>query len=211
MTKFYFLRHADARTGDIRHTKESPLTELGRLQANNTGQYFKSHLFGGCVGSPAKRVQETLSIISDYTPTFINTWQILREIARSVDGMSYEESLEYSQLRREAIIAKNAKWKYVNTDESFLQIKERAIEIKYDLIKEFKGQICLVGGHSQVFSMLHTVFYFGDKPTNDQLFIGFNRYFLKPAAFSEVIWSPKRGWKIISFNKYQHLSDPEAD
>ena len=209
-TKIIFLRHADSRTGNQRHTKDTPITELGRRQAHETGKYFENYFFGACVGSPAKRVQNTLSIVSQYTPIFINTWPILREVSRYVDGQSYDESLEYSQLRRQAITDMDLNWKYHPNDESFLDIKIRAIEIKHKLLQEFEGQTCLVGGHSQVFSMLHTVIQYGDKLTDRQLFAGFNRFFLRPAAFSEVIWSPKNSWKIISFNNHTHLSNPEA-
>ncbi len=205
MTKFYFLRHADARAGDLRHDHKTPLTQLGVHQAEKTGQHFSEIIIEACVGSPAKRVSQTLNIIANHTPIFVNNWNLLREINRSVDGQRYEDVPEYSSERQKAINRRDKHWKYVQKDESFWEIFLRAVEIKYALLKEFKDQTCLVGGHSQVFSMLHTNFIYGDKPTSDQLFTGFNNHFLSPAGYSEVTWNPRQGWKIKCFNKVSHL------
>jgi len=211
MTIFYFLRHADARAGNIRHDSKFPLTDLGKYQAKKTGLHFSNTEFDACVGSPAKRVRQTLEIVAEDTPIFINNWNILREIKRSVDGLKYEDVPDYSIERDKAIENREKNWKYVSTDESFWEIFLRACEIKYQLLKEFKDQVCLVGGHSQVFSMLHTSFEYGDEPSSEQLFTGFNKFFLKPAAYSEVTWNYRKGWTIKSFNKISHLNSPASN
>lgn len=209
--RFKFLRHADARHGNIRHTKESPLTVFGFQQAEDTANHFQNTKFDACVASPAKRVQQTLDEIAKKTPIFINTWQILREISRRVDGLTYEETAVYSRQRREAIDSKNMNWRYDPRDDSFQDINERAVVICRELKKEFDDQHCLVGGHSQVLSAVHTIFKFGERATKEEFFLGFNRYFLRPACYSDVTWSPRKGWQILSFNNHKHLSDPDAD
>ena len=72
MAHFYFVRHGETewnKADRICGISESPLTELGRQQAAEAGEYIKAQGFriNEILHSPLGRAKETASIISGIT------------------------------------------------------------------------------------------------------------------------------------------------
>ena len=65
MTELYLIRHGNAQKQKGRTYVTAPLTELGRKQADVTGEYFKrvDMAFDGFYASPLRRAIETATLI----------------------------------------------------------------------------------------------------------------------------------------------------
>ncbi len=86
MTELYLIRHGNAQKQKGRTNVTAPLTELGRKQADVTGEYFKrvEMTFDGFYASPLRRAVETATLIGAYigeTP----------QVRQGIQEMEYRE------------------------------------------------------------------------------------------------------------------------
>jgi broad specificity phosphatase PhoE len=106
MTKIYLLRHGDK----IRDKGDVPLTPLGVIEAQKTGEYFKDKNIDLILSSPQKRALQTATIIHNILnipPLKIN--DILKERINFGDvlGQDYAEFMkmaEKSSLERDWVL-----------------------------------------------------------------------------------------------------------
>ena len=82
MNRIYFVRHGEGQDNVARKFSSTwmdhPLTERGRLQAQQTGKYLAGRRIDGIFCSPMKRAHETAQIISgqmDLEPTVLDEFR----------------------------------------------------------------------------------------------------------------------------------------
>ncbi len=198
--RIFCVRHVRASFNTTRRPKDATsIPPESFMSAAITSEKLPNDL-NLIVSSPITRARDTARIIAQKKNLQVDISSLLREIDRPtfILGASYddEQHQDYMRQRKHAIETCNPNWKYGDGDESFGELKVRAIELKKWAIKQFLGKKLAWISHSNILSMFVGVVRFGENTSDRQLFHGFKTSFLDYGGLAVVnydeatdIWS----------------------
>jgi len=96
--RIFLLRHGQY-DQTVQHTDGGPLTELGRIQAQQSARYLQSYPIGQIISSTMRRAQETAALIAQEMPqAVLSQSDLLREVVPTVprDQLEYFTHLDTS-------------------------------------------------------------------------------------------------------------------
>ncbi len=156
MKRVFLVRHGENKanlTHEFSYRKiDYPLTEKGRLQAQQTAQYFETIPIDQIYSSPLRRAQETAEYLSlaKGVPVFID--EHFREVnVGSLEGMPPDEAAwsQYREVMRHWLSG-NSEARFPG-GESRRELTERFRE-GLEILRTAKGQSILLVGHGGIFT-----------------------------------------------------------
>ncbi len=156
-TRVLLVRHgqsqgnAEGRFGG--HTA-TPLSELGRLQAEATAQALSSEHFSAIYSSDLPRAEETARALSLLTGLEIKSTEAFRERSVGVmEGLTFEEAAELHPEQYAALIRRDFEHVLLG-GESYRQMLERAARELDRVIEEHRGGRIIVFSHTGTICIL---------------------------------------------------------
>lgn len=169
--KIYLARHGqneDNRNGILNGHRDSPLTDLGRAQAQEAAQNIIDHglQFDAVYSSPLSRAYETALIISDIVKQpdpVIHPLLIERDFG-VMSGRPVESIKEYCA---PDIIETDTITYFLSPDgaETFPDLLKRAKKLLAEIYEKHSNEIVLLVGHGDMGKMIYAAYY--DLPWQD--------------------------------------------
>jgi len=143
--KFVFLRHGRSLADDeYKHEGryDSPLTDIGKQQAEITAQKLKCYDFDLIITSPLKRALETAKIVSKILNLEIEINDLLKERDNGIlAGMLFDEANnKYPEPKNKSIYQNFPE----NSGENEIQLNSRALQSINSIIKRNPGNYLIV-------------------------------------------------------------------
>ncbi|WP_010295411.1 histidine phosphatase family protein [Clostridium senegalense] len=154
MTKLYITRHGETewnKLGKMQGWNDSPLTELGKVQAQWLRDRVENINFSKIYTSSSDRAYKTAEIIKGDRDIEIVPSLDLREIRLGVwQGLTQEEISELNKENHYNYWNKPEKYITVEGAESFEEVRDRAYRTIMKMVRENKGKEILVVTHTTV-------------------------------------------------------------
>ena len=152
MTKLYLTRHGETEwneKGIMQGWGNSPLTDLGRKQAEWLGNRMKDLHIDVIYSSPIGRAYDTAKIVRGERDILFKTHDGLKEIKiGSWEGLNQEEMKSMGE--ENYYNFRNVPSKYIPTGdgENFYEVKDRAFKSINEILEKEKGKTILVVTHT---------------------------------------------------------------
>ena len=202
MTKFIITRHGQTEWNVEKRMQgqaNSPLTELGRKQADALRQRLSDTEFDAVYCSSLQRAVDTADIICKGRKQDIVHLDSLMEIAiGSWSGMLLSEVDEAYPEQSNNFWKNPEAYIPMPGGETYLQLRERAGKALLEMAKKHKNQTVLVVSHGFVLKLLYNIFRY--QPLAD---IASNHPHPKSCCYCEVEWTDAV-WHINSWNDTTH-------
>ncbi len=217
ITRIVLVRHGNAMTSEeeaetvYRQSKESPLTNFGKLQAEAVAKSVSLYKTEVLFCSQYLRAIKTAEIITKYHPQlFINTDGLLNELVRVVDGVDIYSELnqEYREWRGKMLGSANIHDKFHPSDQSLYEKLKDTLKAIQNVVKKCTGQKIAIIGHSQVFALfLAYIDMINNRNSSPAALVYyFNKRFMDNGAITTVEYDDKKKkWTIVRFNDNRHL------
>ena len=203
MTKFIITRHGQTEWNVEKRMQgqaNSPLTELGRQQADALRQRLSGTDFAAVYCSSLQRAIDTAEIICNGKDNTIVTLDSLMEIAiGSWSGMLLTEVEEAYPEQSHNFWKNPDAYVPMPGGETYQQLRDRAGKTLLELAKKHRNQTVLVVSHGIVLKLLYNIFRY--QPLAD---IGSNHPHPKSCCYCEVEWTDAV-WHINSWNDTTHF------
>ena len=189
-----FLRHGRSRADDegVHEGRyDSPLTEVGRSQAEKRGQDFLARGFGYrlIIASPLQRAQETAQIIAKYLNATVETDPDWAEMNNGLlAGLSFKEAAT----RFPRPVFRNPYEPFGETGESEWDLFERAARAVRKIVNRGPGQYLVVSHGRILTTALRTIF--GIVPMGNDLGVAFR---FGDLGYIRLTYAPKEHWWIL--------------
>ena len=210
MTRFIITRHGQTEWNVEKRMQgqaDSPLTALGKMQADALRQRLSGLEFDAVYCSSLQRAVDTAEIVCKGRNTSIISLDSLREIAiGSWSGMLLSEVNENYPEQAHNFWKEPEAYVPMPGGETYLQLRERAGKTMQELAERHKNQTVLVVTHGIVLKLLYNFFRY--QPIAD---IACNHPHPKSCCYCEVEWTDAV-WHIIKWNDithYVHITDPQ--
>jgi len=208
MLTVYFVRHGQSRDNleRVHQGSKTPLSSLGKDQAEKIAQRLSKHEIDHIFASPQKRAKETAITISKHLKKPIEYWGDIKEMPNPTElvGLHYRHP-KAQKIRK--VIKKHElqpDWKY-SDEESFNETKRRAIQVLKRLEKFRHDQTVVCVSHGSIMKLLMCLIIFGEKLT-PLTFVNFqNGVKTNNTGLTKCIFSEKWGWSLITWNDSSHL------
>jgi len=143
--KFVFLRHGRSLADDeAKHEGryDSPLTEIGVEQAENTAKKFKDYNFDLVITSPLKRALKTSEIISSKLEIQMEINDLFKERDNGIlAGLTFEEAkIKYPEPKHSSIYRNFPE----ESGENEIQLNARALLCVNSIVKRKPGNYLIV-------------------------------------------------------------------
>jgi broad specificity phosphatase PhoE len=161
-TDIYVIRHGETiwnASKKLQGRKDIPLTDLGRLQAQQMGQTLKNISFDFIGASPLQRTLQTASIIASELNTSFKVCEDLKARnygvweGHSIDELHAEFSELFSHLRKWSLDDVFLKQPHESV-ESYKNVSERALGFIHSTIQSHSTKNILIVTHSGVITSL---------------------------------------------------------
>jgi 2,3-bisphosphoglycerate-dependent phosphoglycerate mutase len=204
--RVYFVRHGttEANERNVSQGSNEPLSPHGKRQSALLATRFKKITLDQIISSDHLRARETADEISKQTGIPVTISRYFREVRRpsELDGISYD-SEEYLQAFSKIENNWHKKgWKY-SDEESFHEMKERAIKALAYIVKSKKDDV-LVVSHGNFLKALIGVMIKGGKHSAEDFRT--LRLFLDSSNVGISLCEYTDGkWRMITWNDHAHL------
>ena len=192
----YLIRHAEKE----KNKKNPPLTDLGKIQAQKTAEYFKSIKIDNIYSSPLKRTFETAEIISGILKNGFKTSDLLKERFNWGD-LEKETYKEFLENWKKSSMVRN--WQ---PPKGFSSVKAGQRMQKFiESIDEKKNKKVIIVSHGVIIAdFLRNIF--NDK-TLSKIYPDFTNYYENSVSLCSMTTVEKTGseYKIISIAETDHL------
>lgn len=184
-TVLYLIRHGQTQWNAEHRMQgfgDSPLTELGNLQATWARDAFRNKQFAAIYASTSLRALHTAEIIRGSRHQSITTYKDLRELSmgswegRTVDEIKQQDSKEYQLFWEHPQLYRPS-----NGGETYAELQNRVVELTQKLIQRHPDQCLLIVSHTIAIKSL--LCYFMQQPL-EQLW---QTPFLHPVSLSKVV------------------------
>lgn len=202
-TVIYLVRHGQTEWNAQKRMQgrlNSPLTEMGKFQAEKLSQHLQDIEFNMIFSSPSKRAYETAQIIKGKRNKSIIPVDELMEISLGdMEGMLYDDLLKNERYKKMAENFRKYPENYENPKgESFMDVRNRVMPFFNDTVNIFKGKKILIVSHTcTIKSILNTI---NETPIKD-----FWLPMIEPTSYSTVVCEDKK-CKIVDYGSTAHLS-----
>ena len=156
MNRIYFVRHGEGQDNVARKLSTTwmdlPLTERGRLQAVQTGQYLAGQHVDGIFCSPMKRAHETAQIISSRLNMELAVLEELREV-----NVGDLEGRDFSNENWSVYHAVTNQWYVGNSQASFpggddyVTVWNRTKRCYLKILQNYENNQFVIVGHGGIF------------------------------------------------------------
>lgn len=163
MTEIIFTRHGQTEWNVARKMQgqlDSPLTEMGLLQARMLGAYLKDKSISAVYSSPLLRAQRTATIIrKEIGLENLELSPALKEINLSdLEGKSFSKASEEEPERMQAFSSHPSAFVPGPGGETFEEVQKRALGFILPLFDRHNGQRIIVVCHAVVLRLMMAYF-----------------------------------------------------
>lgn len=202
MTKFIITRHGQTEWNVEKRMQgqaDSPLTALGRQQAEALHQRLRDREIDAVYSSSLPRAVQTTEIVCKGKGLSIGQLDDLREIAIGEwsGKLLTEVEAEYPE-QSENFWKHPEAYKPMEGGETYQELRDRASKTLLELAKKHRNQTVLVVSHGIVLKLLYN--YFRYQPLAD---IANNHPHPKSCCYCEVEWTDGV-WHINKWNDTAH-------
>lgn len=207
--KLYLVRHgeSEANIKDLYHFPDTPLSEEGLKQSQMIAQRVSKLPIDLIYSSDLQRASQTAIAISEKTGKEIEFTPLLREFRKpsKLWGKSddYQDSKTYAKLQRENF--GNPDWKWED-DESFNDLKCRAVEILSYLSNKFIDKQIVVVSHGGIIKMMTAVAVIGKELTPQVFWNFWHNLWIKNTGITEIEHKDDK-WTLIKWNDISHFGE----
>lgn len=183
VTTIYIVRHGETEWNVQKRKQghqDSPLTELGKQQAQWLGEALKNEKIDYIYSSSSNRAYHTAEYIRGNRNINIVKCNDLREINLGEwEGLTHEEAKANNAEQHENFWNRPDQFK-VNNSETFMDVEKRALSVLNAILTEYKGKSILVVTHTVVVKLLMA--YFEGRAMNDI----WNPPYIHPACLCKI-------------------------
>lgn len=206
-TTLYIVRHGQTEW-NVEHRmqghQDSPLTELGIKQAKWLGDALRSDHLDVVYSSSSPRACHTADLIRGGREIAIHERDDLKEINLGVwEGLTQDEAKATFSEQFDYFWHNPAEF-LVDGSETFIQVKDRAISLLHDILRQHEGQSILIVTHTVVVKLLMA--YFENRPLQNI----WNLPFIYPACLCKVEVS-ERNHEIILHGDIGHYQEDPVE
>lgn len=163
MTEVIFTRHGQTEWNVARRMqgqKDSPLTEMGLMQARILGAYLKDKGVASIYTSPLLRAERTATIVMrEIGHTSLNLSPELKEInLADLEGKSFARASAEDPVRMAAFSSKPSDFIPGPGGESFEEVQKRALDFVLPLFEKHRDERILVVCHAVVLRLMMSYF-----------------------------------------------------
>lgn len=204
--KVYLVRHgeSEANVSKMHQTADEPLTTLGKTQATQVADRFKTISIQKIISSPFVRAFDTATEIKKVTGLEIETSELFTEVKRpsELKGV-FRESNESKDVFNKIIENESDPAWHYSDEENFYDLKNR-VKRAIEFLENQKQEEIAVVTHSVFIRMLIGFLAFGERMNPDMLrdlgdHFKINNTGITLLEFEHDIW------KILTWNDYAHL------
>lgn len=205
--KLYFIRHgeSEANVREVFGNSETPLTELGKKQANMLAERVSKLPIDSIYASDYVRTQQTCESITDMIkkePIFIPSLREFRRPSELKDSKFNSKEID-QYFKQVEDHADDPHWHY-SDEENFVEFKKRAQEfVQFAL--ELKEENVLLVTHGAITRMIILTMMLGDNVPY-KIFDSF-WFFHSVNTGVTVIEREKNYFKLLTWNDYAHLAE----
>ncbi|MDB5244406.1 MAG: hypothetical protein JWN18_276 [Parcubacteria group bacterium] len=214
--RFYFIRHGETllNAQHIKQGAEGALSPLGREQAKQVGMYLKHRFIEAIISSPYPRAQETSHIIQGRisAPIFVSPLLAERRNPTELIGKSTKSPEVEAIVDKIELAYHDDDYRY-SDEENFADLKTRAKKCLALLARQGAPQTAVVT-HHVILKMLLAYMLHGER-LHSADFVKLSFFNVSDNAAITVcefhpwhLFSPTRGWKVISYNEQPETQNP---
>lgn len=183
VTTIYIVRHGQTEWNVQKRLQghhDSPLTELGKQQAQWLGEALKDETIDYIYSSSSDRAYHTAEYIRGNRKIDNVKCDDLMEIhLGDWEGLTHDEAKESNPEQNENFWNRPDQFK-VNNSETFMDVKKRALSVLNSIISEHKGKSTLIVTHTVVVKLLMA--HFEGRALNDI----WNPPYIHPACLCKI-------------------------
>lgn len=190
----------------LHNTPETKLTEDGISQAKALARRLMDTKIDFIYSSAHTRTLQTAEEISKVLNLPIEKWSEIMEV--KTPSVSWGKPLHDKEaVKIEEYIAKNyhkGNWKH-SDEETFEEIKERAIKVLGHLVRNHKDQNVLLVSHTSFIKMLLLVAILGED-FSPKIYLAFRDHSkISNSGVTILEHNDERGWVLVTINDISHL------
>lgn len=160
MTKVYLMRHGETEWNiekRFQGSDDSPLTDCGKQQAVLVAERLKEMQLAAVYASPRKRAIETATVVANAQNLKVEIHSDLAEIALGEwEGKTYSEIKQYDPKGYQSFFHNPGSFEGIHGGETFVQVRQRAINTLEKLAEKHQEQRILVVSHAITIRLLLT-------------------------------------------------------
>ena len=207
--RFYFVRHGETilNAEHIRQGEEGALSERGREQAYRVGNALEDLFIARIISSPFPRAKETSAIINAHLEVPITYSPLLgeRRNPKEIIG-KHTDDPEVARIVDQMDLAYHEDDYRFSDEENFDDLKKRARKCLMMLSLQGAGTTCVVTHHIFLKMLLAYMLHRDRLHAADFAKLAFFNFSdnagITVCDFHPLrIFSPTRGWEVISFNE----------
>lgn len=209
--KVFLVRHGQSQDRVEKKIQgpQSPLSNLGKSQAEALAKRFLSEKIDAIISSPLPRAFQTAESISFKTNIQITQEPLLVEQEEPiVFGVSTMSKSYQDYLREEKKHLFETEWKYQNKGESINDVIKRALKFKRNLESNYQGQTVLIMSHGFLMRALIAVCLFGQDCPSAIIARFIRLTVMKNTNITEMTFDEnEKLWKLSYLNDDLHLKE----
>ena len=207
--RFYIVRHGETvlNAQGIKQGEEGELSENGRVQAEAVGNFLKPFAIQRIITSTYPRARETAEIINQSLHVSIVYSKLFSEriSPTEVIGKSVSDPIVASIIDRTELSYHEDEYRY-SDEESFLDLKERARKCLSLMSRQGPTTTCIVTHRAFLKMLIAYLLYRESLHASDFVKLSYFNYSNNAGVtICEFqpwrLFSPTRGWRVISFNE----------
>ena len=207
--RFYFVRHGETFLNEqhIRQGEDGGLSENGKRQAEAVGVYLKRFPIERIISSAYPRAKETSEIVNKHLKVRIIYSPLLAERRNPKDiiGKSTRDP-DVTRIVDEMDNSYHEDDYRFSDEENFIDLKKRARKCLNLLARQGAREMCIVTHHVFLKALIAYLLY--RKRLSAADFVKLSFFNMSDNAGITIcefhpwkIFSPTRGWKVISYNE----------
>jgi broad specificity phosphatase PhoE len=207
--RFYFVRHGETllNAQHIKQGEDGALSERGKHQAKEVGVYLKRFHIGRIIASTYSRAEETSEIINKHldVPIVYSKLFVERRSPNEVIGKPVRDPRVIDIIDRTELSYHEDDYRY-SDEENFVDLKVRARKALNLLARQGSLETCIVTHRAFLKILIAYMLYRERLHASDFVKLSFYNYSdnagITVCEFHPwKIFSPTRGWEVISYNE----------
>lgn len=205
--RLYFVRHGESEgnLGRRHQTRDTPLSETGRKQAQVLAERARYLPLEIILASPYARAQETAKVIAAATKLRVEIIDVLHEFKRpsEIEGKDIHDpdALRVKKLVREHFGDKD--WRYAD-EENFFDLQKRISQFWTEVSQRSEKHI-LVVSHGGIIKDIIAIMLFGEALTPDLSRRFFDGIPMANTGLTICDRREDRVWNLVTLNDQSHL------